>query len=163
MTNPELLTGLGAAASIFLTSVGSAASSVHAGKYALAHSGVLSFAPIVISGVLAIYGIIVSVLLAGKMSSTDSSISETEGYRHFAAGLAVGLACLASGVGMARFLEDLVAASSADREGPEEPLLESRRRAAKKVPVARFLMVLVFLEAIGLCGLIVALVLIGKN
>lgn len=159
--NPELLTGLGAALSIFLTSVGAAVASVPAAKYALRSSGVLSFAPIIISGVLAVYGIIVSVLLAFKMQGTaaDDAVS---GYKNISAGLSVGLACLASGMGMARFLDQSVVEQDASGGTQEEPLI--RGRVATKMlatPSIRFLMVMTFLEAIGLYGLIVALVLIN--
>ena len=159
--NPELLTGLGAAISIFLTSAGSAVASVPAAKYVVrSNGGVLSFAPIIISGVLAIYGIIVSVLLAYKMKGSTDVVS---GYKNISAGLSVGLACLASGFGMARFLEDSIATSVVEQEttaGSEtEPLMSRGRFATTKMlaePSIRFLMVMTFLEAIGLYGLIVA-------
>jgi V-type H+-transporting ATPase 16kDa proteolipid subunit len=157
--NPELLTGLGAALSIFLTSAGSAMASVPAGKYAIRSSGILSFAPIVIAGVLAIYGIIVAVLLARKIENASDAAS---GYKNISAGLCVGLACLASGFAMARFLEDSIATSmqqdDATGNTQDQPLL-ARNRSVNKLlqPSVRFLMVMVFLEAIALYGLIVAL------
>lgn len=160
---PELLTGLGAAFSIFLASAGSAVASVQGGKFLLKSTGILSFAPIVISGVLAIYGIIVSVILG--QSIQDENLDQKDGYRYLSAGLSVGLACLASGIGLARFLEDFMT-GHAELEGlegsDEEPLMPGRRsRQRITSPSIRFLMILCFLEAIGLYGLIVALVLMS--
>jgi len=169
--NPELMTGLGAAASIFFCSFGSALASVQSAKYAMRSTQgyFLSFAPIVISGVLAIYGIIVAVLLGGRIQDADT----TGGYKYFSAGLAVGLACLASGMGMAGFLEDSLlpcTSSSWTQVGTstsdiQEPLVPRNSRSTTQMSVqqapVRFLMCLVFLEAIGLYGLIVALILIG--
>jgi V-type H+-transporting ATPase 16kDa proteolipid subunit len=157
--SPELLTGLGAAASIFLTSAGAAVASVEAGKYAMRSSGIMSFAPIIISGVLAIYGIIVSALLAYKIRDSTDAVS---GYKNLSAGLSVGLACLVSGMGMARFMKDSIDSSEeeATAASQQEPLIRSSM--ANKMlarPSIRFLMVMTFLEAIGLYGLIIALVL----
>lgn len=88
MANPDLMTGLGAAFSIFLCSAGSVVASVQAGLFALASSGggIMAFCPIIIAGVLSIYGIIIAVILCGQ---TD--ISEADGYKNLCAGLSVGL------------------------------------------------------------------------
>jgi V-type H+-transporting ATPase proteolipid subunit len=169
---PALLTGLGAAFSIFLSALGSAIASAEAGVYALrSTSGVFSFVPIIISGVLAIYGIIISVLLSGKLHEADVSISEAEGYRYLCSGLSVGLACAASGLGMARFIKETTNGSamvsrSGSSSAPESaPLLVNNvSGSAMTVPPCgkRYMLVMVFLEAIALYGLIVALFLIGK-
>jgi len=167
--DPELMTGLGAAASIFFSSLGSALASVQGGRYAMRSTGVLSFAPIVISGVLAIYGIIVSVLLSAKIQA--DGLDAAGGYKNFSAGLSVGLACLASGMGMAGFLEDSLPTTTttsqdvASTSEIQEPLIRGSGGQSTTMlgkPSPRFLMCLVFLEAIGLYGLIVALILIGK-
>lgn len=162
---PELMTGLGAAAAMFFSALGSALASLQGGKYAMRSTGVLSFVPIVISGVLAIYGIIVAVLLSGKMGGGESA----DGYRNFSAGLSVGLACLASGLGMAGFLEDSLSGNTAtvsnvaDDDVIRAPLVRNNTNNARMIeqPSIRFLMCLCFIEAIGLYGLIVALFLIG--
>jgi V-type H+-transporting ATPase proteolipid subunit len=167
MVNPELMTGLGAAASTFFTAAGSCYASVHAGVFAMRASLPywVAFSPIIISGVLAIYGIIISVILSAKLTNDESPLTETDGYRYFAAGLSVGLACLASGLGMGKFLEKhtitstrRVASSNGDQT---EPLLSNTEDAphynVSGHNMWSFLMVLVFLEAIGLYGLIVAL------
>jgi len=164
----ELMTGLGAAASMFLTALGSALASVQAGKFAMRSTGggVLSFAPIMSSGVLAIYGIIVSVLLGGKIGEVD----QAGGYKNFAAGISVGLTCLASGLGMAGFIEDslhpmdgrTITQGLNSSSEATEPLVRNNNTAPRPYPTSRFLMCMIFLEAIGFYGLIVALVLIGK-
>ena len=97
MVSAELLTGLGAASSIFFCSVGAAVASAPAGVFALRSSTWRAFVPIVIAGVLAVYGIIVAVILAGKWKA---DMTESDGYKQLAAGLSVGLACLGSGLGM---------------------------------------------------------------
>ena len=91
MVSAELLTGLGAAASIFFCSAGAAVASAPAGVFALRSTTLRAFAPIVISGVLAIYGIIVAVILAGQLSNSKT-MAESDGYKQLAAGLSVGLA-----------------------------------------------------------------------
>lgn len=161
MANPDLMTALGAALSIFLTAAGSVVASIQAGLFALRSGGrgFWSFAPIIISGVLAIYGIIIAVLLSKKEVKT-----EQEGYQNFAAGLSVGLACLMSGIGMAKFIEKhMENPPRSTRNGQVEPLISSNGDAVVVMdpPTVGFMFVLVFLEAIGLYGLIVALILQG--
>ena len=202
MANPELMTGLGAACSIFLCSAGSAIASIQAGIYALEQkdgSGIYSFFPIMSAGILSIYGIIIAVIL-----SRQSEISQEDGFKNFCAGLSVGLAslvcvvmccinrgihvrsniiclslwfvliqaCLMSGIGMSKFLEKHMAPRYHSRStitrcsDQQEPLLLSgdthpSSHATFVVPPAsqRLLTLMVFFEAIGLYGLIVALIL----
>jgi V-type H+-transporting ATPase 16kDa proteolipid subunit len=166
---PEILTALGAAASVFLCSAGSALASIPAGVYAVKSTGYTSFAPIVISGVLAIYGLIVALLLSSKLGDAMDAGS---GYKNITAGLCVGLACLSSGIGIGRFLdkslkdaEYVVPVVSTATNSVTVPLMEGNADAASPktvlaAPSIRFLMVLTYLEAIGLYGLIVALVLL---
>jgi V-type H+-transporting ATPase proteolipid subunit len=164
MANPQLMTGLGAALSIFLSASGAASGSAASGTFALQSSstGFVSFIPIVISGVLAIYGAIVGVILSHRMF--DEKLDASDGYRHLCSGLAVGLACLVSGSGIATFVSQNTWVVPQKRSDQEEALLSSK---ALPSPVmgAKFTikmgLVLVFLEAIGLYGLIVGLILIG--
>ena len=68
----------------------------------------LCFAPIFILEVLAIYGIIVFANLALKFTYDDNkSMTQEEGYRNMSAGLTVGFACLASGLGMPTFIKEI--------------------------------------------------------
>mmetsp|Transcript_104929 Transcript_104929/g.146301 ORF Transcript_104929/g.146301 Transcript_104929/m.146301 type:complete len:169 (-) Transcript_104929:57-563(-) len=165
--DPQLLTGLGAAVSIFLSATGSALASSHAAFFAIRGKDLKHFLPIVVAGVLAIYGIIVSILLVGKF---QSEITEAEGYRNLSAGLAVGLACCASGLGIAHFMKQINDEHSA-RTTPSSastelttPLVGRRMEAVFSHHEPAFLhlfLCMCFLEAIGLYGLIVALFLMG--
>jgi ATP synthase proteolipid subunit len=176
--NPTLLTGLGAVAAVFLSTWGSSAASVGSGIYAMHATGMASFVPIVISGVLSLYGLIVAYVLSQKM--TEAEMSVNDGYKHLCAGLAVGLACLMSGYGIASVVFQLL---YDDENGPEgenihgntsdmiQPLIGSsilnpdrhrRRRLRRPMPSPslRFMAVLVFLEAMGLYGALIALIII---
>lgn len=180
MASPELLTGLGAAAAIFLSSAGSCYASAYSGIFAMRSHPILglkSLCPIVISGVLAIYGLIIGFLLTHKFDG-DSEISATDGYRFLAAGLLVGCACLCSGTGIGMFLNTHnhphgptppplpPPPPPSGAEGSVEPLLgwppHPPHPPMNEKAFVTMILVLVFLEAIGLYGLIVALFAIGK-
>ena len=163
----ELYTGLGAALALFFSGVGAAAASAPAGLYVLRATpqhGLKSFFPIVIGGVLAVYGIIVAVILSSKI---EDGMSAIVGYKALSSGLAVGLACLASGLGMARFLTDAVTGGAINPKAvvvaPEgQPLLPggiNGNAVTSSVPAPSWelFLVMVYFEAIGLYGLIVAL------
>ena len=117
--------------------------------------------PVVQAGVLAVYGIIIGYMLCRKLDYTDDkvySISTIDGYKYLSAGLSVGLSCLVSGIGMARYLMML----NADnwyfvRKGKAD----ENENASRKFNFVTFVLCLIYLEAIGLYGLIVALFLIG--
>jgi V-type H+-transporting ATPase proteolipid subunit len=164
LADPQLLTGLGSALSIFLAGAGSAIASSEGAIYARRKKGVIAFVPIIISGVLSIYGIIIAIILVGKMaSSSEQEMTEVSGYRHLSAGLAVGLASLVSGLGIARFLNHLnkeaVIAIEDDLEcSKAQPLVQH----GEEPNFVNLAFGLIFLEAIALYGLIVALFLIGK-
>lgn len=168
-SSPEFLTALGAALAIFLSSAGASIGSVHAGAFAIRASGSWgwkSFIPIIIAGVLAIYGTIVAVLLCGKL--TNYILSEVDGFKNLSAGLSVGSACLASGWGIGTFIQTQSAekSSATTGTGEEQPLLQHHNSInespATGGEILKTLCVLVFLEAIGLYGLIVAVILQAK-
>lgn len=180
MVSPELLTGLGAAAAIFLSSAGSCYGSAHSGVFAMRTHPVLgwkSLIPIVQSGVLAIYGLIIGILLIPKFDG-DKEITATDGYRFLAAGLVVGSACLCSGFGIGLFLKLLNRGPPFPPPGPPGPPPPSGAEDAAAEPLLgrppfpppgpdakgfrTMVLVLIFLEAIGLYGLIVGLCAIGK-
>lgn len=179
--NPELLSSIGIASAIFFSFYGSCMSSDIGGTYLYSMSCKHTWKaaiPIVISGVLAIYGFIIAVLIALRMKTVSNDT--VGGYMNMAAGLSVGFACYWSGTFMANFLQ--YALYSAAPGGDERetasahlnlnnrlqvpllsPELRSRIVADMPVPVptVRFCMVLVFLEAIGLYGFLVALLLLA--
>jgi len=116
---------------------------------------------------------IISTLLIGKLEDPSHEMTDMEGYRHFSAVfLSVGLACLASGFGIARFLRhgnnNMTEASqlleTSDASEVSQPLLVGReRRAVVHENVAYLTLSLCYMEAIGLYGLIVALFLVGSR
>ena len=178
--DPTIFTGLGAVLAVFLCGLGSAIGSAHGGIFALRNSSKekmswLAFAPIIVAGVLAIYGIIVGVLLSKELKNGNpNELTALDGTKHFSAGLAVGLSSLASGLGMASFLKqcnkssnDVVIVSTAATEGStdreQEPLLTVQGTGDKGQGcdfTHKLILVMVFLEAIGLYGFLLALVLL---
>ena len=168
MADPSLMTGLGAALAVALSTAGSAIASASSAAYAVrSKEGIRSFVPVIISGVLGIYGLIIVILLTGKL---ESSLDTTQGYRHLAAGLAVGLPCLASGFGMSTFMSHCsypaiagpTTEPSSTFESSSEPFLTQRVSGSVAPMSIRAMMMLCFLEALGLYGLVAALFLIGK-
>jgi V-type H+-transporting ATPase proteolipid subunit len=110
----------------------------------IAHLGIMSpnkimrgIVPVVMAGILGIYGLIVAVIIQGGIKTEYSSFS---GYIHFSGGLAAGFASLAAGLAIG-----VVGDSCSRAYGKQD-----------KIFVAMILM-LIFAEALGLYGLIVAL------
>ena len=159
--DPTLLTGLGAALSLFLCGGSAAFATAHASMFAIRHQDKMAMVPVVQAGVLAVYGVIISYLLTVKINSA-TVITLEDGYKYLSAGLSVGLACFTSGCGMALYLKKL----NEDgyffvSKGKSEPA--NSVGASKKGDFVTFILCLIFLEAIGLYGLIVALFLVGKS
>ena len=109
------------------------------------------------------------------MGSAGSDLDISVAYRLFASGLVVGLGCLSSGVGMARYL-DMYIMGHAKTSRPMTSMTEGDENSeassllhGNSVFVPRTTMpvtwdaifTMVFLEAIGLYSLIVALCLAG--
>merc|ERR1712190_319773 len=99
-----------------------------------------SIIPVVMAGVLGIYGLITAVILNGKMEA--KGYGTYDGYAHLAAGLSCGLAGLGAGLAIG------VVGDSGTRGG-----------AAQKNLFVSMILILIFAEALGLYGLIVAIVL----
>ena len=101
--------------------------------------------PIVMAGILGIYGLIIAVVLYGKISSisesTDSYGLHT-GYKHLFAGVCCGFCAMGSGFAIGVVGDTGVRANAVEQ----------------KMFVGMILM-LIFAEAIGLFGLIVAIIL----
>lgn len=120
----------------------------------------MAMIPVVQAGVLAVYGVIIGYLLTKKINA-DGELSVVDGYKYLSAGLSVGLACLASGCGMAMYVRKLNEEGYFFvRKGKSEPGKTSGE-ASKKGCYTTFILCLIYLEAIGLYGLIVALFLVG--
>jgi len=157
--DPTLLTGLGAASSLFLCGGGASYATAHASMFAMRHQDRMAMIPVIQAGVLAVYGVIIGYLLTKKINA-DAVMSVADGYKYLSAGLSVGLACLASGMGMALYLTKLNEAEYffvRKGQGASPPSGE----ASKKGSYTTFILCLIYLEAIGLYGLIVALFLVS--
>lgn len=174
---------LGAALALALTTTGSAIGSAYGGQIAVlqrAHGGSLAaFMPIIIAGVIGIYGMIVAVIIVSRIGGGESPMSEDEGNRLLAAGLTVGVPGLVSGSSIGVFCRYLLSTHdkmskftvspagyrrmAIEREVGDdiEPENGSSDSAAQLVNGTIFL-VLAFIEALALYGLIAALLLISK-
>nr|CCC50958.1 putative Vacuolar ATP synthase, fragment [Trypanosoma vivax Y486] len=113
----------------------------------VAHLGILhadrimrGIVPVVMAGILGIYGLIVSVIINNNIKTEPNQYSAFSGYLHFGAGLAAGLSSLAAGLSIG-----IAGDASVRAYGKQE-----------KIFVAMILM-LIFAEALGLYGLIIAL------
>jgi len=95
--------------------------------------------PVVMAGVLGIYGLIVAVIL---IQSVGSAYSFYNGYAHLASGLSCGLSGLAAGMAIG------IVGDAGVRANGQQPKL-----------FVSMILILIFAEALGLYGLIVALIL----
>ncbi|RNF12160.1 vacuolar ATP synthase [Trypanosoma conorhini] len=137
---------MGCASALIFANLGSAYGTAKSGV-GVAHLGILhaerimrGIVPVVMAGILGIYGLIVSVIINNNIKTETQSYSAFSGYLHFGAGLAAGLSSLAAGLSIG------IAGDAAVRAyGKQE-----------KIFVAMILM-LIFAEALGLYGLIIAL------
>jgi V-type H+-transporting ATPase proteolipid subunit len=99
--------------------------------------------PVIMAGILGIYGLIVAVILGQKLNEPETNkYNEYKGFRHLGSGLTCGLTSLAAGIAIGVGGEAGVRAL-----GQQD-----------KVFVGMML-ILIFAEALGLYGLIVALIL----
>ena len=94
--------------------------------------------PVIMAGILGIYGLITAILMSTKVKDSDSKA----GYRQFAAGLSCGLSALGSGLAIG-VVGDAAVGAYAQTDG---------------VYVGMIIM-LIFAEALGLFGLIIAIIL----
>ena len=105
--------------------------------------------PVVMAGVLGIYGLIVAVILQGSISKPEEAngafttkFSSFSGYAYLSAGLCCGLSGLAAGMAIG-----VVGDAGVRAVGQQEKLFVG------------MILILIFAEALGLYGLIVALIL----
>jgi len=137
---------VGVAASIIFSNLGAAYGTAKSGV-GISSMGVMNpqlvmrnMIPVVMAGVLGIYGLIISVIIVGLISST--SYSEYKGFAHFASGLSVGLSALGAGMAIG------IVGDAGVRANGQQPRL-----------FVGMILILIFAEALGLYGLIVAIVL----
>merc|ERR1712032_932467 len=99
-----------------------------------------SIIPVVMAGILGIYGLIVSVILQQKVESKNYSYFL--GFKHLASGLCCGLSALAAGIAIG-----IVGDAGVRALGQQDKIFVG------------MMLILIFAEAWGLYGLIVALIL----
>ena len=150
-TKPYLPAGiygfLGVGASITLANLGAAYGTAKAGV-GICTMGVLkpeklikAIIPVIMAGILGIYGLIVSVILLQKVNG-DEKYDYFTGFSHLASGLCVGISSWGAGIAIG-----IAGDAGARALGQQD-----------KVFVGMML-ILIFAEALGLYGLIVALIL----
>jgi len=142
---------MGCASALVFANLGAAYGTAKAGV-GVAHLGILAPAkimrgivPTVMAGILGIYGFIVAMLISSGMGTKMFEYPSFAGYVHFGAGLAAGMSALAAG-----FTIGIVGDTSVRAYGRQD-----------KIFVAMILM-LIFAEALGLYGLIIALLMKGN-
>merc|ERR1711918_247055 len=140
---------MGCAAALVFACLGAAYGTAKSGV-GVAYMGVLhpdvvmkSIIPVVMAGVLGIYGLIVAVLLASGIKTDGAySYSSYSGFSALSAGLYCGLAGLAAGIAIG------IVGDAGVRANARQPKL-----------FVGIILILIFAEALGLYGLIVALIL----
>eukprot|EP00992_Anisonema_acinus_P013596 TRINITY_DN8828_c0_g1_i1.p1 TRINITY_DN8828_c0_g1~~TRINITY_DN8828_c0_g1_i1.p1 ORF type:complete len:166 (+),score=42.82 TRINITY_DN8828_c0_g1_i1:42-539(+) len=139
---------MGCASALVFANLGASYGTAKAGV-GVAHLGIMNaskimrgIVPVVMAGILGIYGLIVAVIISSGI--TAGSYPNFAGYIHFGAGLSAGMASLAAGLAIG-----IVGDSSVRAYGKQD-----------RIFVAMILM-LIFAEALGLYGLIVALLMNG--
>lgn len=149
---------MGVTAALVFANLGAAYGTAKSGV-GIASIGVLkselvfkSLIPVVMAGILGIYGLIVAVILQGKITFTPEDqttymdptlykYNVYDGYKHLASGLCCGLSSLAAGLAIGVVGDAGV-----------------RANAQKDIYVG-VILILIFAEALGLYGLIVAIIL----
>eukprot|EP00298_Acanthocystis_sp_HF-20_P015063 c21015_g3_i1.p1 GENE.c21015_g3_i1~~c21015_g3_i1.p1 ORF type:complete len:164 (-),score=79.44 c21015_g3_i1:32-523(-) len=129
----------------FGAAYGTAKAGVGVSALGVLHPGLVmkSLIPVIMAGVLGIYGLIVAVIISSKVTDGYSLFT---GYAHFGAGLACGLANLAAGFAIG------IVGDFGTRAAAKQPRL-----------YIGVVLMLIFAEALGLYGLIVAIILQAKN
>jgi V-type H+-transporting ATPase proteolipid subunit len=143
---------MGAACALIFCTIGSAYGTAKSGVGVSAigvnHPGLImkSSVPVIMAGMIGIYGLIIAVFVGTNISSKAGNYSVFKGFAHLGAGLAVGFSGLAAGMAIGVVGDAGVRANAA--AGGNEPSL-----------FVGMILMLVFAEALGLYGLIVALIL----
>lgn len=99
-----------------------------------------SVIPVVMAGLLGIYGLIIGIIITQAMNS-PATYSAFAGYAHLAAGLTVGLSALGAGLAIG------IVGDAGVRANAQQPKL-----------FVGMMLILIFAEALGLYGVIIAIV-----
>ena len=147
---PYFFAYMGVASALIFANLGAAYGTAKSGV-GIASLGVIdsskifkSLIPIIMAGILSIYGIIVAVLLSGEAKKAD--LNGLKGYKILSAGLCCGLYALASGLAIG------VAGDAGVRAYAQSDGI-----------FVGMILILIFAEAIGLYGLIVAIIIYSAN
>jgi len=140
---PQFFAYMGVAAALVFSNLGASYGTAKAGV-GIASLGVIdsnkilkAIIPVVMAGILGIYGIIVAVLMVQKCKDATGGA----GYKYLSAGLCCGLSSLASGLAIG------VAGDAGVRAYAQTDAI-----------YVGMILVLIFAEAIGLYGLIIAII-----
>merc|ERR1711912_79586 len=127
---------------------GTAKSGVGVANMGVLHSDMVmkSIIPIIMAGVLGIYGLIVAVLLGAGIKGGPFEYATYSGASSLAAGLCCGMAGLSAGIAIG------IVGDAGVRANARQPEL-----------FVGVILILIFAEALGLYGLIVALILSGNK
>merc|ERR1712097_88166 len=144
---------MGCAAALVFACLGAAYGTAKSGV-GVANMGVLhaemvmkSIIPIIMAGVLGIYGLIVAVLLASSIKKEEPYLyASHSGFSALAAGLCCGMAGLSAGIAIG------IVGDAGVRANARQPKL-----------FVGVILIIIFAEALGLYGLIVALILSGNT
>merc|ERR1711965_311573 len=139
---------MGCAAALVFACLGAAYGTAKSGV-GVANMGVMhpdmvmkSIIPIIMAGVLGIYGLIVAVLLGSGIDKEPYGYASFSGYAALSAGLCCGMAGLSAGIAIG------IVGDAGVRANARQPKL-----------FVGVILILIFAEALGLYGLIVALIL----
>merc|ERR1711935_108685 len=99
--------------------------------------------PIIMAGILGIYGVIISVIANAQVKSAGNDFGDKKGYTFLGAGLSCGLSALAAGLAIG------VAGDAGVRAYAQTDGI-----------FVGMILILIFAEAIGLYGLIVAIIML---
>merc|ERR1712205_132202 len=127
---------------------GTAKSGVGVANMGVLHAEMVmkSIIPVIMAGVLGIYGLIVAVLLASGIKGEAYGYASFSGYAGLSAGLCCGMAGLSAGIAIG------IVGDAGVRANARQPKL-----------FVGVILILIFAEALGLYGLIVALILSSKK
>jgi len=142
---------MGAACALIFCTIGSAYGTAKSGvgvsAIGVQHPSLImkSTVPVIMAGMIGIYGLIIAVFV-GTNISQNKEYKAFKGFAHLGAGLAVGFSGLAAGMAIG-ITGDAGVRANAAAGGTESSLFVG------------MILMLVFAEALGLYGLIVALIL----
>lgn len=141
--SPQFFGYMGVASALVFANLGASYGTAKAGV-GIASLGVIdsnkvfkALIPIIMAGILGIYGVIVAVLMQGKVAGCTGE----QGFKYLAAGLCCGLSSLAAGLAIG-VAGDAGVRAYAQTDGIYVGMI----------------LVLIFAEAIGLYGLILAII-----